>query len=119
MTVRPSSGLIAVLLVVGLAAGCGSDEEPSTAPPKEPSSAPTTTPPRVGDAAVYLGTVVQYNGDRKFGYIKERDSARSSIFFDRTGLRDPNVALRVNELVSFELREGKKGTQAYDVAMVR
>ncbi len=60
------------------------------------------------------GTVKFYNEGKGYGFIKEDGSDRE-YFVHATGLIDK---VRENDQVSFELTEGKRGTNAINVKKI-
>ena len=57
------------------------------------------------------GTVKFFNETKGFGFIREEDSNKE-YFVHVTGLIDE---IRENDVVTFELQEGKKGLNAVNV----
>ncbi|MFI5150820.1 MAG: cold-shock protein [Bacteroidia bacterium] len=57
------------------------------------------------------GTVKFFNEDKGFGFIKEEGSD-SDIFVHVSGLKDQ---IRQNDMVTFDVEEGKKGLNAVNV----
>ena len=60
------------------------------------------------------GTVKFYNESKGFGFIVQDDS-KQDIFVHASGLVHQ---IRENDKVSFEVREGKKGLNAYNVEKI-
>ena len=60
------------------------------------------------------GTVKFFNSTKGFGFIKEDDS-NNEHFVHVSGLVDD---IREGDAVEFELKEGKKGLNAYNVRRV-
>lgn len=63
------------------------------------------------------GKVKWYNGIRGYGFI-EADNGKD-VFVHRTGLDKSNSDLETGQEVEFEIREGEKGLQAYNVKSVK
>jgi CspA family cold shock protein len=59
------------------------------------------------------GKVKWYNGIRGYGFI-EADNGKD-VFVHRTGLDTSVSDLETGQEVEFEIREGEKGLQAYNV----
>lgn len=59
------------------------------------------------------GTVKFFNQQKGFGFIKV-DSTGKEVFVHSTGLKDK---IRDNDIVEFELQEGKKGLNAVNVRL--
>jgi cold shock protein len=57
------------------------------------------------------GTVKFFNESKGFGFIVPDDTT-GEIFVHATGLNQP---IRENDKVSYEVREGKKGLNAFNV----
>lgn len=57
------------------------------------------------------GTVKFYNETKGFGFIKE-DGSGKEYFVHQTGLSD---RISENDLVTFDIQEGKKGLNAVNV----
>jgi cold shock protein len=60
------------------------------------------------------GTVKFYNDARGYGFIKDADSS-SEYFVHSSGLIDK---VKLNDTVTYDLEEGKKGTNAINVKLV-
>ncbi len=60
---------------------------------------------------MYKGTVKFYNETKGYGFIKDSDSGKE-YFVHVTGLIDK---IKDNDEVTFDLAEGKKGTNAVNV----
>jgi CspA family cold shock protein len=60
------------------------------------------------------GTVKFYNEGKGYGFIKEENSDQE-FFVHATGLIDK---IRENDRVSFEITEGKRGTNAINVKKI-
>jgi CspA family cold shock protein len=60
------------------------------------------------------GTVKFYNEGKGYGFIKEENSDQE-FFVHATGLIDK---VRENDRVSFEITEGKRGTNAINVKKI-
>jgi len=60
------------------------------------------------------GTVKFYNETKGFGFIKEENSTKE-YFVHSSGLVD---RIKENDVVSFDLQEGKKGLNAVNVKLV-
>jgi cold shock protein len=60
------------------------------------------------------GTVKFYNGFKGFGFIKDNDSSKE-YYIHSTGLKDD---IGENDVVTFDLEEGKKGLNAVNVKLV-
>ena len=63
------------------------------------------------------GKVKWYNGIRGYGFI-EADNGKD-VFVHRTGLDKSNSDLETGQEVEFEIREGEKGLQAYNVRSIK
>lgn len=63
------------------------------------------------------GKVKWYNEVRGYGFI-EIDNGKD-VFVHRTGLDKLNPTLETGQEVEFEIREGEKGMQAYNVRSVK
>jgi CspA family cold shock protein len=59
------------------------------------------------------GTVKFFNNAKGFGFIKDNES-NEEFFVHVTGLKSP---IKENDTVSFDVREGKRGPTAVDVAV--
>lgn len=59
------------------------------------------------------GTVKWYNDAKGFGFIETE--SKEDIFVHRTGLAEKVSYLQEGQQVSFEVKQGKKGLEAYDV----
>ncbi len=59
------------------------------------------------------GTVKFFNESKGFGFIKE-DGSDQEFFVHATGLKDK---VRENDVVMFEVEEGKKGLNAVNVTL--
>ena len=59
------------------------------------------------------GTVKFFNVSKGYGFIKDDDSD-NEYFVHATGLIDQ---IKENDVVTFELKEGKKGINAVDVKL--
>ena len=59
------------------------------------------------------GTVKFFNNSKGFGFIKDSDS-NNEYFVHVSGLKDQ---VRENDVVTFELQEGKKGLNAVNVKL--
>lgn len=62
---------------------------------------------------MHKGKVKWYNGIRGYGFI-EADNGKD-VFVHRTGLNASVSDLETGQEVEFEIREGEKGLQAYNV----
>jgi cold shock protein len=62
---------------------------------------------------MHKGTVKFFNVSKGFGFIKDAESD-NEYFVHATGLKDK---IKENDEVTFELAEGKKGTNAVDVRL--
>ncbi|QKJ30278.1 cold shock domain-containing protein [Mucilaginibacter mali] len=60
------------------------------------------------------GTVKFFNNQKGFGFISQNDN-RSEIFVHATGLIDE---IHDNDLVSYEVEEGRKGLNAINVKVI-
>jgi CspA family cold shock protein len=60
------------------------------------------------------GKVKFYNESKGFGFIKENESG-TEYFVHATGI---NGTIKENDMVTFELKEGKKGLNAVNVSKV-
>ncbi|MCK6641855.1 MAG: hypothetical protein RL007_3069 [Bacteroidota bacterium] len=61
------------------------------------------------------GTVKFFNNTKGFGFIKEEGSSQD-IFVHVSGLRDE---IRENDVVTFEIQDGKKGPNAVNVRLAQ
>lgn len=61
------------------------------------------------------GTVKFFNETKGFGFIIE-DGSENEIFVHATGLQE---LITKNDRVSFEIKEGKKGTNAVNVKILK
>jgi CspA family cold shock protein len=59
------------------------------------------------------GTVKFFNETKGFGFIKDSDSPKE-YFVHSSGLKD---RIKENDVVSFDLEEGKKGLMAVNVKL--
>ena len=59
------------------------------------------------------GTVKFFNTTKGFGFIKE-EGTNTEIFVHVTGLKDE---IRENDVVVFEVQDGRKGTNAVNVKL--
>ncbi|MBS7563194.1 cold shock domain-containing protein [Mucilaginibacter sp. Bleaf8] len=59
------------------------------------------------------GTVKFFNTEKGFGFISQSEN-RNDVFVHSTGLIDP---IRENDLVTFDVEEGKKGLDAINVKL--
>jgi len=59
------------------------------------------------------GTVKWYNDAKGFGFIETE--SKEDIFVHRTGLSGQVSYLQEGQQVAFEVKQGKKGLEAYDV----
>jgi len=59
------------------------------------------------------GTVKFFNESKGYGFIRD-DETNEEYFVHVTGLVDK---IRQNDLVTFELKEGKKGLNAFNVRL--
>jgi len=60
------------------------------------------------------GTVKFYNDTKGFGFIKDEKTAKE-YFVHSSGLKD---SIKENDVVTFDLQEGKKGLNAVNVKLV-
>lgn len=60
------------------------------------------------------GTVKFYNDQKGYGFIKVEGTGEE-VFVHATGLLDE---IKENDRVSFDLKDGKKGLNAFDVTRV-
>ena len=63
------------------------------------------------------GKVKFFNDSKGYGFIKVDDSEQE-VFVHITGLADKSVRLKQDDLVSFEISDGKKGANAIDVKRI-
>lgn len=63
---------------------------------------------------MYKGTVKFFNDSKGFGFIKE-EGTNKEHFVHISGLVDE---VRENDDVEFELKEGKKGLNAFNVKVI-
>jgi len=63
------------------------------------------------------GKVKWYNEFRGYGFIEVEKG--KDVFVHRTGLNKLNPNLETGQDVEFEIREGEKGLQAYNVRSVK
>ena len=61
------------------------------------------------EAEVCQGSVVFYNSGRGFGFIKRE--GKGDVFFHHTGLLDNYSYPQQNDLVTFEVAEGREGKE--------
>jgi len=61
------------------------------------------------------GTVKFFNETKGFGFIVE-DGSESEIFVHVSGLKQP---IRKDDKVSFDIKDGKKGTNAVNVQLLK
>lgn len=61
------------------------------------------------------GVVKFFNSTKGFGFIKVDDSSEE-IFVHATGLKDQ---IKENDVVEFEIQEGKKGLNAVNVKLAQ
>jgi CspA family cold shock protein len=59
------------------------------------------------------GTVKFFNESKGFGFIKEEDT-QNEYFVHSTGLKD---SISENDVVTFDLEQGKKGLNAVNVKL--
>jgi len=60
------------------------------------------------------GTVKFFNAQKGFGFISQNDN-RNEIFVHSTGLIDE---IRDNDLVAYDVEEGRKGPNAINVKVI-
>jgi CspA family cold shock protein len=64
------------------------------------------------------GTVKWYSEKKEYGFITQNTGV--DIFFHRTGIKETGFrsTLKEGDKVTFEVRQGQKGKQAYNVTRV-
>jgi CspA family cold shock protein len=63
----------------------------------------------------FQGTVKFFNTEKGFGFIKS-NSTKEEVFVHATGLIDE---INENDVVEFEMQQGRKGMNAVNVTVVR
>lgn len=63
---------------------------------------------------VYFGKIKFYNLKSKFGFITQLNTRNDYYFY----IKNPQEELNANDPVSFELKETKKGIEAYNVKKI-
>lgn len=61
--------------------------------------------------SVCFGKIKFYNKKSCFGFINQKETANDFYFY----LKNPSEELNTNDSVSFELKETKKGLEAFNV----
>ncbi|MBA2611210.1 MAG: cold shock domain-containing protein [Bacteroidetes bacterium] len=62
----------------------------------------------------YFGKIKFFNLKNKFGFIRQSNTENDYYFY----IKDPVEELNTNDVVSFELKESKKGIEAINVKKV-
>lgn len=61
--------------------------------------------------SVHFGKIKFYNKKSCFGFINQKDTENDFYFY----LKNPYTELNTDDVVSFELKETKKGLEAFNV----
>ncbi len=61
--------------------------------------------------SVHFGKIKFYNKKSCFGFINQKETENDFYFY----LKNPSTELNTDDVVSFELKETKKGLQAFNV----
>ncbi|MCJ7935542.1 MAG: cold-shock protein [Chryseobacterium sp.] len=63
------------------------------------------------------GTVKMFNSAKGFGFITPEDGGKE-IFYHFSKILSSEKSLEAGQIVEFEIGEGKKGTEAYNIRVV-
>lgn len=61
------------------------------------------------------GVVKFFNEKNKFGFVKEEETGTDYYFY----IKNPADKISSGDKVTFELRESKKGKEAFNIKMIR